>query len=164
MAEKDKIGMDSALIKSANWELACERIVHDLKSDFIFAPHFQYIFEHGSETLIKELKTDLKNGKFVAQPPIHIEVPKSSRFKEVHTKRRGPSFSRRGSILLPKDRLLYQMLADEIAEEVEKNTDRRRCFSNELNEIDEEAFFYPTRYSWGKFQKKIRKLAKKKEK
>lgn len=39
-----QFGLDAALLKQINWKLALARIVHDLRSDFIYAPHINFIY------------------------------------------------------------------------------------------------------------------------
>jgi hypothetical protein len=76
------------------------------------------------------------------------------------TEKKGPSFSRQGSILLPKDRLLYQAIGDMIESKLESKIDRKRCFSNQLSPKSE-VVYEPTRKSWGEFQIDSQKKAKK---
>jgi hypothetical protein len=109
-------GMDGAMIKKIDWNLALKRVNHDLRTDFIYAPHLGFIYNRAGDELIAHVKSDLKNGQYSPGLPLTIEVPKSFRIRVVTpAKRLGPSFSRPGSILLPHDRLLYQALADQAA-------------------------------------------------
>ena len=107
-----QFGIDPALLSGKGWDLAVRRVLVDVKSDFVYAPHLSSVFKNAKEDLIKEVKADLKNGRFSPGTPITIEVPKSARMQVVPPGSRGPTFSRPGSILLPKDRLVYQYLAD----------------------------------------------------
>src|SRR5438874_13467188 len=112
----EPFGLDGAMISLIDWSLALERVIHDLRSDFIYAPHLGFIYRRSGEALTDLLKKDLKAGKFSPGVPLTIEVPKAFRIRvKVSSKRLGPNYSRPGSILLPRDRLLYQALADQAA-------------------------------------------------
>jgi hypothetical protein len=122
----DAFGMDPALLKAIDWSLAIKRIIHDLRSDFIYAPYLSYIYAKAGEELANVLEKELSAGSFNPGPPLTIEVPKSARMRvAVASKRPGPNFSRPGSILLPRDRLLYQALADQAAPIIPSLTPRR---------------------------------------
>ena len=71
---------------------------------------------------------------------------------------RGPSFSRPGSILLPKDRLLYQALADAAAPIAERATDRTRSFSHVLSSRGS-GMFVSSRLCWNRMQKALAALS-----
>jgi hypothetical protein len=157
-------GIDSVALESIDWSLAAERILSDIRSDFIYAPHLSNVFRHAAETLIATVETELKSGRFAPARPVTIEVPKSSRMHVIPRGSRGPSFSRPGSILFPKDRLLYQALADNAAPLVEKNTDRNRSFSHQLAADDSPELFEPSRACWNKLQRALTRLSKKYEK
>jgi hypothetical protein len=111
-------GLDPAIINKIDFNKSINRIISDTKTDFIFAPHLNLIYKYGSEDLIELLKKKLKNGSFECSLPITLDVPKKS------------MLSRPGSILLPLDRLVYQILIDLIAQIVEDNIDREHVFSN----------------------------------
>lgn len=111
-------GLDPAIINKIDFNKSINRIISDTKTDFIFAPHLNLIYKYGSEDLIELLKKKLKNNSFECSLPLTLDVPKKS------------MLSRPGSILLPLDRLLYQVLIDLIAQKVEDNIDREHVFSN----------------------------------
>lgn len=157
MAKKSTIGIDSAYLKKLDFGLATKRISQDSKSDFIYAPHLSFIYARAGAELGQKLSSDLQSGKFAPGLPISIEVPKSARMKM--SGKRGPSFSRPGSILLPKDRLLYQVLADAAAPIIDGKTDKERSFSHMLAAKDSESMFLPTRTCWSAFQKALKKHA-----
>lgn len=113
-------GLSEDLIKDLNYEQAINRISSDIRTDFIFAPHYSVIFKYASDDLWAKLKEFLKSGTYNPQLPITIEVPKKSKL------------TRPGSILNPLDRLLYQCIADEIADEIENSLDREAVFSHRL--------------------------------
>ena len=155
-------GLDGALIAALDWHRALKRIVHDLRSDFIWAPHIRFLYTHLGDELISLVQSELKSGTFHPGIPLTIEVPKSFRIKVAGTnsKRLGPSFSRPGSILPLKDRLLYQVIADEAAPVLEHKTDKSRSFSHRLaKEGDAEgdgAMFLSTRKCWSELQNALK--------
>lgn len=156
----EPFGLDSAFLSKVDWELATKRIIHDLRSDFVYAPHLGFIFRKAGAELADQLKADLKSGKFNPSVPITIEVPKSFRIRvAVPSKRLGPNFSRPGSILLPHDRLLYQALADQAAPIIDAKTDHARSFSHRLAAPDSATMFQPTRTCWNELQKSLAKSA-----
>lgn len=158
------IGLDPALVKKIDWELAQKRILSDIKSDFVFAPHFAAVYIHSFDKLKNELRRLLKDGNFAIGFPITLDVPKVATCYMHRSKRIGPNFTRPGSILYPKDRLLYQILADQIAPIINKNTDVKRSFSHQLLKDDPDGkMFIPTRYCWNKMQSSVSKLVKSKK-
>lgn len=161
----DPFGLDQAFINSIDWQLALDRIVHDLRSDFIYAPHLAFIYRKTSAELIGNIQSQLKAGGFYPGLPVTIEVPKSNRFRvAVPSKRAGPTFSRPGSILLPKDRLLYQALADQATSIIDKKTDHSRSFSHKLSpDKKSSAMFLPTRTCWNSLQAALKKHASDKD-
>jgi hypothetical protein len=156
----EPFGLDPTAIDKIDWNLALQRINNDLKSDFIYAPHLNFIYARAGKRLIDSLKSDLKSGTFSPGVPITIEVPKSFRIRvAVPSPRLGPSFSRPGSILLPQDRLLYQALADEAAPIIETKTDRSRSFSHRLISPPSASMFFPTRITWNQLQQALARNA-----
>src|SRR6266566_10132728 len=155
MAElKAPFGMDGAMISKIDWNLALRRISHDLRTDFIYAPHLGFIYSKAGDELIAQVNSDLKSGQYSPGVPLTIEVPKSFRIRiAVPFKRLGPSFSRPGSILLPLDRLFYQALADEAAPVIDKKTNHKRSFSHKLDPEGGASMFLPTRFCWNALQK-----------
>lgn len=156
---KNKIGVDGNFITKIDFVKATKRITQDTKSDFIYAPHINFIYNRAKELLISKLQSELSSGNFKPQLPISIEVPKSSRMK-MSTGKRGPSFTRQGSILLPKDRLFYQILADQATKIIDKKTDKNRSFSHTLDPDDGDNMFLPTRVCWNNFQSALKKHSK----
>lgn len=155
---EQSFGLDPAIIKKLDWDRALARVLYDLRSDFIWAPHIRYLYSHAGAELIKIVQNELKDGTFHPGIPLTIEVPKAFRIKVVgaNTKRLGPSFTRPGSILPPKDRLLYQIIADEAAPIVEQVIDEARSFSHRLADTDDGAMFVSTRKCWSELQKAIK--------
>jgi hypothetical protein len=151
-------GLDPELIPQLDWDRASKRVIHDLRSDFIWSPHIHFLYAHLSKDLVDLTKDGLKSGVFHPGIPLTIEVPKSFRIKVGGplSKRLGPSFSRPGSVLPPKDRLFYQVLADEAAAIVEDKTDKTRSFSHRLANASDEAMFVANRKCWSELQKAVK--------
>ena len=151
-------GLDPELIPKIDWHRASKRVIHGLRSDFIWSPHIHFLYAHLAEDVIDLTKDGLKGGVFHPGIPLTIEVPKSFRIKVGGplSKRLGPSFSRPGSVLPPKDRLFYQVLADEAALIVEEKTDKTRSFSHRLADANDEAMFVSNRKCWSELQKALK--------
>jgi hypothetical protein len=157
----EPFGMDSTMLTNIDWTVALNRVSHDLRTDFIYAPHLGFIYAKAADELIAQVKADLKAGAYSPGVPLTIEVPKSFRVRvAVSSKRFGPTYSRPGSILLPKDRLLYQALADQAAPVIEAKTDHTRSFSHRLAPADNPNMFLPTRTCWSALQKALARHAK----
>lgn len=111
----EPFGLDNTYLSKINWDLALKRIIHNLRFDFIYAPHLSQIYRKAGIRLIEDLKKELKSGEYIPGSPVTMEVPKTFRVNAPSLTRLGPNFSRPGSILLPRDRLFYQALADQAA-------------------------------------------------
>lgn len=131
-------GLDKKLVNNIDFNKSIERIISDTKSDFIFAPHLDIIYEYGSQDLIKNLEDKLISRSFQCLSPITLDIPKKSRL------------SRPGSILLPFDRLLYQSLVDSIISKIERNIDRDHVFSHVY--VDTPEMFENPNESYKKFR------------
>jgi Reverse transcriptase (RNA-dependent DNA polymerase) len=152
----EPFGLEANTLKEIDWDLALSRVVHDARTDFIHAPHLNFIYSKAGEHLIKSLKAELTSGTYSPGLPLTIEVPKSFRIQvAAQIKRFGPFFSRPGSILLPRDRLFYQALADEAAPIIEQKTDDTRSFSHKLDPAGGPNMFLPTRVCWSELQKAL---------
>ena len=157
----EPFGLDPTLVKRIDWDLALKRIRQDLRSDFIYAPHLSFLYQKAGDELIAALTAELRAGTFSPGIPITVEVPKPFRIRvAVHSKRLGPNYSRPGSILLPRDRLFYQALADRAAPVVQAKTDLKRSFSHLLAPADSASMFLPTRTCWNKLQKALAEYSK----
>jgi hypothetical protein len=157
-------GIDPIALDTINWALALKRVIQDLRTDFIYAPHLTFIYAKAGEELISLLKVELKSGAFSPGVPLTIEVPKSFRIRvAVQSKRLGPNFSRPGSILLPRDRLLYQALIDQATAIAAAKTDGTRSFSHQLAPPGSTGMFLPTRTCWSALQKSLTENAKSKD-
>ncbi|MGH6826753.1 RNA-directed DNA polymerase [Methyloceanibacter sp.] len=151
-----QFGLDSNLLKQIDWKLALARIIQDLRSDFIYAPHLGFIYRKAQDRLIDQVHSRLASGSYSVGLPLTIEVPKTYRIRvKASIRRLGPNYSRPGSILLPHDRLLYQALADQAGPIVKASTDSTRSFSHRLEEPGSPSMFAPTRECWAKLQKAL---------
>lgn len=154
----EPFGLDESELSKIDWKLALGRVLDDLPTDFIYAPHLRFIYEKAGDLLITRLSSELGSGKFSPGLPITIEVPKSNRVRLSGLPGViGPTFSRPGSILLPGDRLFYQALADRAATIVEDKTDNSRSFSHRIAPQGSERLFLPSWTCWKEFQNAISK-------
>ncbi len=119
-------GLDSTIIELIDHNLSLGRICRDIPTDFILSPHYASVFVHSGDELWEIVKSSLNSGNFEPELPITIEVPKPT------------GLTRPGAILKPKDRFVYQFLADILAPIAEGNIDRARTFSNVLLSPDPE--------------------------
>lgn len=154
-------GLDKKLIQKIDWSLAIKRILEDVKSDFIFAPHLRFIYRKAEKELVQQVTSSLEAGQYSPIVPITIEVPKTARIRvAVQSRRLGPNYSRPGSILLPHDRLLYQALADQAAPIIDAKTDKTRAFSHLLDSPSSANMFLPTRVCWTELQRALSKYSR----
>lgn len=152
-------GLDSATIKDIDWKLAVDRILSDLKSDFIYAPHLRFIYARARDGLIDLVKRELTAGTFSVGLPLTIDVPKSNRIRVSRSKRLGPNFTRPGSILWPQDRLLYQAIGNQISQKIDENYDKERSFSHVLDKSNSETMFASSRSCWNNLQQALARHA-----
>lgn len=160
---KTLLGLDGTQSKIIDWALAVKRVLHDVRSDFLYAPHLTFIYANAASELIAAVLSDLNGGTYAPGLPLTIEVPKSSRMRISGSPRQGPAYTRPGSILLPKDRLFYQVLADMAAPLVDAKTDHSRSFSHKLSGAKSEVMFQPNRHCWNELQKTLNDHAAAKE-
>src|SRR5437868_1855068 len=40
------LGLDPNLVEQLDWQAALQRVLHDMRSDFIWAPHLRFIYSH----------------------------------------------------------------------------------------------------------------------
>ncbi len=147
--------MEASALANIDFDLSIKRILNDVKTDFIYAPHLNLIYSRAADALKAAVIEDIKAGQFAPGIPLSIEVPKSFRIPVESTKRLGPAYSRPGSILLPKDRVLYQALADKSTDVIGKALDGTRSFSHQLAEDGSAAMFIPTRTCWNDLQNSL---------
>ena len=138
-------GLDKQILDAIDYEKVVERIKLDIRSDFIWAPHYNAIFTKAGEDLWLHVNDLLASGSYEPAFPHVISVPKKS------------GFTRPGSILNPFDRFVYQALIDQVSETLEDNIDRNRCFGGVLS-VDPYRMFVPQNESYAKFQNKVREL------
>jgi Reverse transcriptase (RNA-dependent DNA polymerase) len=156
----EPFGLDPAMSAKIDWNLALERVIQDLRTDFIYAPHLGFIYRRAGDELVNQVKAQLSAGQYSPGLPVTIEVPKPFRIRVTSTlPRLGPNYSRPGSILLPSDRIFYQALADHAAPLVKAKSDWTRSFSHQLAPSDSPNMFLPTRTCWNALQKALGKHA-----
>jgi len=137
-------GLDQGILNQLDQSLAIGRILTDVNSDFIIAPHFSAVYANVEQELWDGLISDLRSGNYEPELPITIEVPKPS------------GLTRPGSILFPRDRLIYQAIVDFCAPLVENALDRNRVFSNVLLDPDPNfEMFEAAHISWNSFLNSI---------
>lgn len=157
----EPFGIDATFLTKIDWKRALTRVLHDARSDFIYAPQLNFIYSKAGDELIARLKAVLKAGDYSPDVPLTIEVPKSFRIRvAAQISRLGPNFSRPGSILLPLDRLFYQALADQAAPIIDKKTNHERSFSHKLDPAGGASMFLPTRICWNTLQKALSEYSK----
>lgn len=156
----EPFGLPKGILAKIDWNLSLKRVIHDLRSDFVYAPHLTFLYRNAGDELIKKVTSELRSGKFLPGHPVTIEVPKSFRARvAVKSKQLGPPFSRPGSILMPSDRLFYQVLADSAAPIIKDKTDNRRSFSHRIASKTSSEMFCPARDSWNRFQSSLAQRA-----
>lgn len=72
-------GLDEKALNEIDFALSIKRIVHDVQTDFIVAPHINSIYHSAAKELIDRLRAKLHSGQFDPALPINIEVPNSVR-------------------------------------------------------------------------------------
>jgi hypothetical protein len=68
-------GLDSVLIDGIDWELSTKRVIHDLRSDFIYSPHIAFMYRKAGSALIALVKQELKSGSFSFRTPAFSRTP-----------------------------------------------------------------------------------------
>lgn len=144
---KSAIGLSETVLKVVDFDLALKRVRSDTFTDFIYAPHFNAVFQHASDDLVSALKERWRSGRHEPHLPLTIEVPKPS------------GFSRPGSILWPLDRLAYQALVDTIASKADAELDRASVYSNVLMDEDPEGVMFRSAHEcYSDFRSRLEKL------
>jgi len=142
-------GLTKEIIRELDADRSLRRIRSDIPSDFIVSHHYGAILTHASEELYEEVAISLASGNFEPRLPITIEVPRAT------------GITRPGTILPPHDRLVYQLLVDDIAARAELMVDRSRCFSNELLTSDtENRMFANASEGWRRMRQRIQDLSR----
>lgn len=119
-------GLDSTLVATMDYGLSIGRVKTDVLNDFLLAPHYSVIYTYAADELIERVKTLLSSGQYISGLPVKVDVPKRS------------GLTRPGAILRPLDRLVYQMLVDNLSGQAESQLDRSRVFSHVLLTDDPE--------------------------
>lgn len=132
-------GLDRILVDGADANLLLNRIRRDVRSDFILAPHLNSVYVHAADEAWSRVSEQLRAGTYQPELPLTISVPKE----------RG--FVRPGSVLLPFDRIVYQLLIDLSFETIEAQLDRGRTFSHQRS-LDPNQMFEPAHECWAQFQ------------
>lgn len=157
MAEKSVFGIDAKALEKLDFSLATERVIQDIKSDFILAPHFSCVFTDCANELTSYVKSLALAGKFAPGLPFTIDVPKKQRIRQIGIKRSAPNFVRPGGILYPQDRLLLQALADAAQPVIESKLNRTICYSHQQAPKEMSArMFKSSRTCWSDMQAKLR--------
>lgn len=156
----ESFGLSTESLNDIDFDISLDRILNDVKTDFIYAPHINLIYARARDNLKELLCSELRSGKFMPGLPFSIEVPKTYRIPVETSKRLGPAYSRPGSILYPKDRLFYQALADQAAPIIDKSLDSSRSFSHQLTDPKNKSMFQSTRKCWNDLQKALSDHAK----
>jgi hypothetical protein len=60
----EPFGLDATFLKKIDWKLVLARVLHDTRSDFIYAPHLTFIYSKAGDELIGRLKSILKAGEY----------------------------------------------------------------------------------------------------
>ncbi len=143
-------GLDNTILETVDHRTAIARIQHDIRTDFIWAPHLAAVFQFCGDRLWDQLRRDLRSGAYEPELPVSIRVPKLG------------GFTRPGSILAPADRLVYQVLADICAPTIENQLDRGRVFSNIYQpDLSTGAMFASQGDGWTQMQNHVRNMAAK---
>ena len=134
-------GLDSTLAQTMNYESSLGRVRTDVLNDFLLAPQYSVVYTYAADQLIERVKTLLMSGYYTPELPLKVDVPKQT------------GLTRPGAILLPIDRLVYQVLVDTISEQAEVQLDRSRVFSHVLLTDDPEfKMFKPSNECWQNLQ------------
>ncbi|MGD9115749.1 MAG: RNA-directed DNA polymerase [Dehalococcoidia bacterium] len=138
-------GLDQALVEEIDFTLALGRVKTDVLSDFLLAPHYSAVYTYAADDLIDRTKTLLRNGEYHPELPIFVDIPKRS------------GLSRPGAILLPIDRLVYQLLVDMVSVQAEAQLDRSCVFSHVLLSEDPDfKMFEPADECWQSMQRALK--------
>ena len=99
----EPFGIDSNALSAMDLELSINRIMTDLKTDFIFAPHLGFIYRRAKDALINSVRADLNAGTYMPGVPLQMEVPKTFRIPVESTGRLALLWQKR-NFPIPKER------------------------------------------------------------
>ena len=114
-------GLDRQILDFVDHATLINRVKADIRTDFILAPHLNTIFVNAPDETWEHVASQLRSGNYEPELPLTVSVPKE----------RG--FVRPGSILLPSDRIVYQLLIDLSSDVLETQLDRNRTFSHQVS-------------------------------
>jgi hypothetical protein len=77
----EPFGMEAAYLAKIDWDLARKRILQDVRFDFIYAPHLNFIYSKAGNELVASLRAEFKGGNYSPGVPLTIEVPKWFRIR-----------------------------------------------------------------------------------
>jgi hypothetical protein len=60
----EPFGLDPTFLAKIDWKLALTRMLNDTRSDFIYAPHLNFIYSKAGDDLIARLMAALKAGDY----------------------------------------------------------------------------------------------------
>lgn len=138
-------GLDRTILDQINPERVLDRIKIDIRTDFIFSPHLDAIYEKAGGEVWNRTYEMLRSGHYQPNLPYTISVPK------------GRGFTRPGSILSPVDRFVYQALIDLCTATIDEQVDRTRVFSHVFSQ-NEHHLFQPAHECWQRYQNAVREL------
>jgi hypothetical protein len=141
-------GLDKSIVASIDPQIALARIIRDVRSDFILAPHYNAIFLKAGPELWERTSELLRSGKYQPELALTISVLKPG------------GFTRPGSILHPVDRIVYQALADLLCDTLEAQLDRTRTFSHVVVPAAGAGHMFRSEHeSWNELQDRLGELA-----
>ncbi|MBI2166420.1 MAG: hypothetical protein HYU29_08490 [Chloroflexi bacterium] len=126
-------GLDASYVDAFDKSRALGRILHDLETDFVYAPHYHLLYAMLPDDLWALAIEKLKSGQYQPSSLITAEIPKPS------------GLTRPGSILTPIDRIIYQAVADLIADNLDSDLDGARVFSYRLIRPDDSNIMFRPR-------------------
>ncbi len=137
-------GLDRVVLDQIDLEHIIKRVQTDVRTDFILAPHYNFIYTKASDVLAEACQQKLRSGTYTPNLPLTISVPKEW------------GFTRPGSILNPIDRVIYHALADQTTQQIEGQLDRNRVFSHVVENISTtDELFQPAQECWKRLQEAV---------
>ena len=157
----DPFGMDPAALAKIDWPLALKRIMHDMRTDFIYAPHLHFICAKAGGELAAGLVSELKAGAFSPGVPITVEVPKPFRIRvAAKTKRLGPNFSRPGIFFCQKTGCCIKHSPTKLRRSSKRTPTMIDPSATSSRQPETPPMFLPTRTCWSALQKRLAELSK----
>lgn len=138
-------GLDRLIVDQIDWDKALNKVCLDLTTDFILSPHFDSILNRNKQRLVEVSVQGLRSGNYHPRLPITFSVPKKN------------FLTRPGSILEPRDRLIYHALVDHASSAIEDQMDRTRSFSH-IPSTNTDELFRAGHDTWASFQGAVASL------